>query len=51
MDDSHLAARPAPDPRELLTAHCGVQTCGMHPEHLYTDDAGRGIRCPGSQPA
>ena len=51
MDDSNHAARPAREPREVLTAYCGVRTCGMHPEHLYTDDAGRAIRCPGSQPA
>jgi hypothetical protein len=37
-------------PKEIVTAHCGVRTCGMHPEHLYADDAGRGIRCPGSEP-
>jgi hypothetical protein len=51
MDDSNDPARPAREPREALTAYCGVRTCGMHPEHLYTDDAGHAIRCPGSQPA
>lgn len=51
MDDSNHGARPALEPREVPTAYCGVRACGMHPEHLYTDDAGRAIRCPGSQPA
>jgi hypothetical protein len=51
MEDSNDPARPAREPREALTAYCGVRTCGMHPEHLYTDDAGHAIRCPGSQPA
>ena len=49
MDDSNHAAHPARESREVLTAYCGVRTCGMHPEHLYTGDDGDAVRCPGGQ--
>ena len=42
-------ASPTQAPREVPTAYCGLRTCGMHPEHLYTGDDGDAVRCPGGQ--